>query len=121
MGGQTALNTAMALHRDGRLARYKVELIGANAEVIDKAEDRLLFRNAMTKIGLESPKSEVVHNREEAAQALDTIGLPAIIRPSFTLGGTGGGFAYNRDEYFELVQGGLRSEERRVGKEGSGG
>src|SRR5690242_21698110 len=64
MGGQTALNTAMALHRDGRLARYKVELIGANAEVIDKAEDRLLFRNAMTKIGLESPKSEVVHNRE---------------------------------------------------------
>jgi len=107
MGGQTALNTAMALHRDGRLDKFKVELIGANAEAIDKAEDRLLFRNAMTKIGLESPKSEVVHNREEAAAALDAIGLPAIIRPSFTLGGTGGGIAYNRDEYFEIVQGGL--------------
>ncbi len=107
MGGQTALNTAMALHRDGRLARYGVELIGANAEAIDKAEDRLLFREAMTKIGLECPKSEVVHNREEAITALDHIGLPAIIRPSFTLGGTGGGIAYNRDEYFEIVQGGI--------------
>ncbi len=107
MGGQTALNTAMALHRDGRLAKLGVELIGANAEAIDKAEDRLLFRDAMTKIGLESPKSEVVHNREEAAKALDFVGLPAIIRPSFTLGGTGGGIAYNRDEFFEIVQGGL--------------
>jgi carbamoyl-phosphate synthase large subunit len=107
MGGQTALNTAMALHRDGRLAKHGVELIGANAEAIDKAEDRLLFRNAMTKIGLESPKSEVVHNREEATNALDQIGLPAIIRPSFTLGGTGGGIAYNRDEYFDIVQGGI--------------
>ncbi|MBS0523593.1 MAG: carbamoyl-phosphate synthase large subunit [Proteobacteria bacterium] len=107
MGGQTALNTAMALHRDGRLGKLGVELIGANAEAIDKAEDRLLFRNAMTKIGLESPKSEVVHNREEAARALDLVGLPAIIRPSFTLGGTGGGIAYNRDEFFEIVQGGL--------------
>jgi carbamoyl-phosphate synthase large subunit len=107
MGGQTALNTAMALHRDGRLARYGVELIGANAEAIDKAEDRLLFREAMTKIGLECPKSEVVHNREESITALDHIGLPAIIRPSFTLGGTGGGIAYNRDEYFEIVQGGI--------------
>jgi carbamoyl-phosphate synthase large subunit len=107
MGGQTALNTAMALHRDGRLAKYGVELIGANAEAIDKAEDRLLFRDAMTKIGLECPKSEVVHNREEAANALDRVGLPAIIRPSFTLGGTGGGIAYNRDEYFEIVAGGV--------------
>ncbi|MBS0219437.1 MAG: carbamoyl-phosphate synthase large subunit [Proteobacteria bacterium] len=107
MGGQTALNTAMALHRDGRLEKLGVELIGANAEAIDKAEDRLLFRDAMTRIGLESPKSEVVHNREEAVKALDAIGLPAIIRPSFTLGGTGGGIAYNRDEYFEIVQGGL--------------
>ncbi len=107
MGGQTALNTAMALHRDGRLAKLGVELIGANAEAIDKAEDRLLFRDAMTKIGLESPRSEVVHNREEAARALEHVGLPAIIRPSFTLGGTGGGIAYNRDEYFEIVQGGL--------------
>ncbi|MFI4998234.1 MAG: carbamoyl-phosphate synthase large subunit [Reyranellales bacterium] len=107
MGGQTALNTAMALHRDGRLAKYKVELIGANAEAIDKAEDRLLFRDAMTRIGLESPKSQVVHNREEALGALEQVGLPAIIRPSFTLGGTGGGIAYNRDEYFDIVQGGL--------------
>src|SRR5215469_13258639 len=107
MGGQTALNTAMALHRDGRLEKLGVELIGANAEAIDKAEDRLLFRDAMTKIGLESPKSEVVHNREEATRALDLVGLPAIIRPSFTLGGTGGGIAYNRDEFFEIVQGGL--------------
>ncbi len=107
MGGQTALNTAMALHRDGRLKQYGVELIGANAEAIDKAEDRLLFRDAMTKIGLECPKSEVVHNREEAATALDRVGLPAIIRPSFTLGGTGGGIAYNRDEYFEIVAGGV--------------
>ena len=100
MGGQTALNTAMALHRDGRLKKLKAELIGANAEAIDKAEDRLLFREAMTKIGLTCPKSEVVHNREEAIVALDHVGLPAIIRPSFTLGGTGGGIAYNRDEYF---------------------
>ncbi len=107
MGGQTALNTAMALHRDGRLEKYGVELIGANAVAIDKAEDRLLFRDAMTKIGLECPKSEVVHNREEAATALDRVGLPAIIRPSFTLGGTGGGIAYNRDEYFEIVAGGV--------------
>src|SRR5499427_7948745 len=101
MGGQTALNTAMALHRDGRLAKLGVELIGA------KAVDRLLFREAMVKIGLECPKSEVVHNREEAVSALDQVGLPAIIRPSFTLGGTGGGIAYNRDEYFEIVQGGI--------------
>jgi len=107
MGGQTALNTAMSLHRDGRLTKYGVELIGANAEAIDKAEDRLLFRDAMTKIGLTCPKSEVVHNREEAINALDRVGLPAIIRPSFTLGGTGGGIAYNRDEYFDIVQGGI--------------
>src|SRR5882672_6671646 len=107
MGGQTALNTAMALHRDGRLKKFNVELIGANAEAIDKAEDRLLFREAMIKIGLECPKSEVVHNREEAMSAVDHVGLPAIIRPSFTLGGTGGGIAYNRDEYFDIVQGGI--------------
>jgi len=109
MGGQTALNTAMALHRDGRLEKYGVELIGANAEAIDKAEDRLLFRDAMTKIGLESPKSEVAHTREEAIAALEKVGLPAIIRPSFTLGGTGGGIAYNRDEFLEIVQSGLEA------------
>ena len=107
MGGQTALNTAMALHRDGRLKTLGVELIGANAEAIDKAEDRLLFRDAMTKIGLESPKSEVVHNREEAAAAIEKVGLPAIIRPSFTLGGTGGGIAYDKAEFIDIIQGGL--------------
>src|SRR3981081_4272555 len=74
MGGQTAPTTGMALHRDGRLKKYKVELIGANAEAIDKAEDRLLFREAMTKIGLESPKSHAVHNRDEAVQALEFVG-----------------------------------------------
>jgi carbamoyl-phosphate synthase large subunit len=109
MGGQTALNIAMALHRDGRLEKFGVELIGANAESIDKAEDRLLFRDAMIKIGLQCPKSEVVHNREEAAAAIDIVGLPAIIRPSFTLGGTGGGIAYNRDEFFDIVAGGLEA------------
>ncbi len=109
MGGQTALNTAMALVRDGRLAKLGVELIGADAEAIDKAEDRLKFRDAMTRIGLESPKSEVVHSIEEARLALDKVGLPAIIRPSFTLGGTGGGIAYNRDEFLDIVAGGLEA------------
>src|SRR5499425_1844363 len=107
MGGQTALNTAMALHRDGRLKKLGVELIGANAEAIDKAEDRLLFREAMTRIGLECPKSEVVHNREEATNAHDHVGLPAIIRPASTRGRTGGAIAYNRDEYLDTVQGGI--------------
>src|SRR5262249_59952735 len=107
MGGQTALNTAMALHRDGRLNKFGVELIGANAEAIDKAEDRLLFREAMTRIRLACPKSEVAHNREEAVNALDHIGLPAIIRPSFTLAGTGGGIAYHRHEYLDSVRAGL--------------
>ncbi len=109
MGGQTALNTAMALHRDGRLEALGVELIGANAVAIDKAEDRLLFRDAMTRIGLQSPRSQIVHNREDAAKAVEFVGLPAIIRPSFTLGGTGGGIAYNRDEYFDIVQSGLEA------------
>ena len=108
MGGQTALNTAMALHRDGRLAKYGVELIGANAEAIDKAEDRLLFREAMTRIGLESPQERGrAQSRGGDAARSTIVGLPAIIRPSFTLGGTGGGIAYNRDEFFEIVQGGL--------------
>ncbi len=109
MGGQTALNTAMALHRDGRLKALGAELIGANAEAIDKAEDRLLFRDAMTRIGLHSPRSQIVHNREDAVKAVEFVGLPAIIRPSFTLGGTGGGIAYNRDEYFDIVQSGLEA------------
>ncbi len=160
MGGQTALNTALSLRRMGVLDRYKVEMIGANAEAIDKAEDRALFREAMQKIGLETPRSMlanatdaknadrkahdisrtelrqtmqgealdaalenlehgwslsegdrkqryVAHAMGVAARALDTIGLPAIIRPSFTLGGTGGGIAYNRAEFFDIVAGGL--------------
>ena len=96
MGGQTALNTAMALARSGVLERYGVELIGANETAIAKAEDRQLFRQAMDRIGLASPKSRLVRSLDEAHEALAEVGLPAIIRPSFTLGGTGGGIAYNR-------------------------
>ncbi|WP_309083150.1 carbamoyl-phosphate synthase large subunit [Chelativorans sp.] len=160
MGGQTALNTALSLRRMGVLERYNVEMIGANAEAIDKAEDRALFREAMRKIGLETPKSMLAnatevkeadrktheaqraeirakysgaeldaaldaleaewqrgegdrkqrymsHAMAVAAQALDVVGLPAIIRPSFTLGGTGGGIAYNRQEFFDIVSSGL--------------
>ncbi len=108
MGGQTALNTAMALHEDGTLARLGVELIGAKPDVIAKAEDRLLFRQAMDRIGLDSPRSRMVESRAEAEKALQAVGLPAIIRPSFTLGGAGGGIAYNRNEYEEIVRNGLR-------------
>ncbi len=107
MGGQTALNTALALAKDGTLERLGVELIGANAEAIEKAEDRLKFREAMDRIGLESPRSAIAHSLEEALTALEHIGLPAIIRPSFTLGGTGGGIAYNRAEFLAIVEGGL--------------
>jgi carbamoyl-phosphate synthase large subunit len=107
MGGQTALNTALALHRDGTLARFGVELIGADAIAIDKAEDRLKFRDAMDKIGLESPRSRIAHSVAEALDALEFVGLPAIIRPSFTMGGTGGGIAYNREEFVNIVTGGL--------------
>ncbi len=107
MGGQTALNTALALHRDGTLAKFNVELIGADAEAIDKAEDRLKFRDAMSKIGLESPRSQIAHSLEEAMVALDFVGLPTIIRPSFTMGGTGGGIAYNKEEFNRIVTGGL--------------
>src|SRR5213595_2842155 len=109
MGGQTALNTALDLFKDGTLDRLGVQLIGANAEAIEKAEDRLKFREAMDRIGLESPRSAIAHSLEEALQALDTVGLPAIIRPSFTLGGTGGGIAYNRDEFETIVRGGLEA------------
>src|SRR6187200_2287620 len=159
MGGQTALNTALSLRRMGVLDRYSVEMIGADANAIDKAEDRALFREAMRKIGLETPKSMLAnatdaknadrkkHEAERAAlkaeapadldsaldaletqwnlgegdrkqrymshamaiaaQALDVVGLPAIIRPSFTLGGTGGGIAFNRSEFFEIIERGL--------------
>src|SRR5213075_68281 len=104
MGGQTALNTALALEAMGVLAKYGVEMIGAKAEVIDKAEDRQKFRDAMDKIGLESPKSRAVHTLEEALAAQPEIGLPSIIRPSFTLAGTGGGIAYNAQEFREIVE-----------------
>ncbi|MGB5075860.1 MAG: carbamoyl-phosphate synthase large subunit, partial [Sphingorhabdus sp.] len=107
MGGQTALNTALALFNDGTLAKYGVEMIGADAEAIDKAEDRIKFRDAMTKIGLESARSGIAHSMDEALEVLDRTGLPAIIRPSFTMGGTGGGIAYNRDEFVKIVTGGL--------------
>ncbi|MDQ4087384.1 MAG: carbamoyl-phosphate synthase large subunit [Pseudomonadota bacterium] len=109
MGGQTALNTALALFKDGTLEKFGVTMIGADAEAIEKAEDRLKFREAMEKIGLESPRSRIAHSLEEAVAALDFVGLPAIIRPSFTLGGTGGGIAYNRDEFAAIVQGGLEA------------
>jgi carbamoyl-phosphate synthase large subunit len=108
MGGQTALNTALALADDGTLARFGVELIGASRDAIDKAEDRLKFRDAMAKIGLDSPESRIAHTLDEALEALDAIGgLPSIIRPSFTLGGTGGGIAYNLEEFEKIVLGGL--------------
>ncbi len=107
MGGQTALNTALALARDGVLEKYGVELIGADAEAIDKAEDRLKFREAMDKIGLESARSGIAHTLDEAFEVLERTGLPSIIRPSFTMGGTGGGVAYNRQEFEEIVRGGL--------------
>jgi len=107
MGGQTALNTALALAKDGTLEKYNVQLIGADAEAIDKGEDRLKFRDAMDKIGLESPKSRIAHTVEEALAALEFVGLPSIIRPSFTMGGTGGGIAYNREEFIHIVTGGL--------------
>ncbi|MBY9061935.1 carbamoyl-phosphate synthase large subunit [Sphingomonas yunnanensis] len=107
MGGQTALNTALALFRDGTLEKYGVQMIGADAEAIDKAEDRLKFRDAMDKIGLESARSHIAHTEAEALAGLEKVGLPAIIRPSFTLGGTGGGVAYNREEFLEIVRKGL--------------
>jgi carbamoyl-phosphate synthase large subunit len=107
MGGQTALNVALALFNDGTLAKYGVEMIGADAAAIDKAEDRIKFRDAMTKIGLESARSGIAHSMEEALEVLERTGLPSIIRPSFTMGGTGGGIAYNRDEFIKIVTGGL--------------
>src|SRR5215213_9258630 len=109
MGGQTALNTALALFKDGTLDKYGVKMIGADAEAIEKAEDRLKFREAMVKIGLDCPRSAIAHNLDDAMAALESVGLPAIIRPSFTLGGTGGGIAYNREEFIHIVTGGLEA------------
>lgn len=107
MGGQTGLNTAMKLAEDGVLEKYGVEMIAAKRDVIDKAEDRQLFRDAMTKIGLESPRSRMVKSMEEAREAIAEIGLPTIIRPSFTLGGQGGGIAYNTEEFETIAASGL--------------
>jgi len=109
MGGQTALNTALALFNDGTLEKYGVQMIGADADAIDKAEDRQRFRDAMDKIGLESARSGVAHSVEEALAILERTGLPSIIRPSFTMGGTGGGIAYNKDEFVKIVKGGLEA------------
>ena len=107
MGGQTALNTAISLAENGTLETFDVQLIGADLEAINKAEDRLLFREAMDKIGLESPRSSIAHTIEEALAGLEKVGLPTIIRPSFTLGGTGGGIAYNKEEFLAIVENGL--------------
>jgi carbamoyl-phosphate synthase large subunit len=107
MGGQTALNVAMALYRDGTLAKYGVELIGANERAIRIAEDREEFAQAMRRIGLATPEGRVVRTVADAREAVETTGYPAICRPSFTLGGTGGGIAYNREEFEELIRRGL--------------
>src|SRR3990167_2443890 len=107
MGGQTALNTALDLAREGILEKYGVEMIGATREAIDKAEDRDLFRRAMQKIGLEVARSAIAHSLEEALQVQVQLGFPTVVRPSFTLGGTGGGIAYNREEFIEICERGL--------------
>src|SRR6188768_3290969 len=107
MGGQTALNCALDLVREGVLEKYGVELIAASREAIDMAEDRERFRNAMREIGLESPRSRIAHSMEEALAVQAEIGFPTVIRPSFTLGGSGGGIAYNREEFEEIVERGL--------------
>ena len=107
MGGQTALNCALDLERHGVLAKHNVEMIGAKKESIDKAEDRELFRKAMLKIGLDMPKAAIAHNMEDAHRVQETVGYPTIIRPSFTMGGTGGGVAYNKEQFIEICKRGL--------------
>src|SRR6201987_3703855 len=107
MGGQTALNCALSLRKQGTLAKFDVEMIGATADAIDKAEDRGRFREAMTRIGLETPRSIQTKNLPDALRALADIGLPAIIRPSFTMGGTGGGISYTKAEFIEIVERGI--------------
>jgi len=107
MGGQTSLNCALDLDRKGVLEQFNVELIGAKKEAIDKAEDRDKFRKAMIKIGLDMPKSDVAHNVEEALAVQATVGFPTIVRPSFTLGGSGGGIAYNKEEFLQICEHGL--------------
>ncbi len=107
MGGQTALNTALSLRKMGVLEKFDVEMIGATADAIDKAEDRERFREAMTKLGLDTPRSHQIKTLIQALEVLDDIGLPAIIRPSFTMGGTGGGIAYNKAEFIDIVERGI--------------
>ena len=107
MGGQTGLNTALAVADMGVLEKFNVELIGANREAIEMAEDRKLFREAMDRLGIENPKATIANTMEECMAAIDYVGLPAIIRPAFTLGGTGGGVAYNRDDYEHFCKSGL--------------
>ena len=107
MGGQTALNCALDLVREGVLEKYGVELIAASREAIDMAEDRELFRHAMRDIGLATPRAGIAHNLEEAWQVQEEVGFPTIVRPSFTLGGSGGGIAYNREEFEDIVSRGL--------------
>src|ERR1044071_5971236 len=107
MGGQTALNCALDLARHGVLEKYGIEMIGASREAIDKAEDREKFKAAMARIGLASPRSALAHSLEEALQVQAMVGFPTIIRPSFTLGGTGGGIAYNMEEFEAICERGL--------------
>jgi len=107
MGGQTALNCALDLAREGVLAQHGVEMIGADRDAINKAEDRDLFAKAMRKIGLDMPKAAVAHNLEQAFEVQETVGFPTIIRPSFTMGGSGGGIAYNKEEFVEICERGL--------------
>src|SRR5437773_2906817 len=107
MGGQTALNCSLDLAREGILNKFDVELIGASKKAIDKAEDREKFKAAMTRIGLGSARSGIAHNLEQALEVQTEIGFPAVIRPSFTLGGTGGGIAYNMDEFVDMCKRGL--------------
>ncbi|HEC29647.1 MAG TPA: carbamoyl-phosphate synthase large subunit [Gammaproteobacteria bacterium] len=107
MGGQTALNCALDLDREGILEKYNIDMIGADKKAIDKAEDRDLFRQAMLKIGLDMPRSAIAHNMEDAHRVQADIGFPAVIRPSFTMGGSGGGIAYNPEEFIEICERGL--------------
>ncbi|MEE9421807.1 MAG: carbamoyl phosphate synthase large subunit, partial [Gammaproteobacteria bacterium] len=107
MGGQTALNCALDLVREGVLKKFGVEMIGASREAIDKAEDRDQFRKAMQKIGLDMPQAAVAHSLEEAFQVQAQVGYPTVIRPSFTMGGSGGGIAYNKQEFVEICERGL--------------
>src|SRR6266550_1439928 len=113
MGGQTALNCALDLARENVLEKFGVEMIGASREAIDKAEDREKFKLAMKKIGLDSPRSSLAHSMEEALQVQAGIGFPVVIRPSFTLGGTGGGIAYNREEFMAICERGLEASPTR--------